>query len=401
MRAVRRTERLFRIVGPLTLLAWLVWPACSSSEVTGDNKGAAAAAGAGGGGTTGTGTGTAHVSGSDFQLSMDARANDNLDAYSGPTEDANCGLVDFVLDRTPAPVILAQDRSYSMSQNVRSPGTGTKWDNVTAAVREVVRQTNASVSWGLKFFPNDKACQVSVGPEIPPSLMNADPIIAALDAIKAVRTPGNLTDGTPTHKVLDDLGKYLGGMGAVNKYIVLATDGEPSCAGDSPGSSNYEQARAAARAVAAAGIKIAAVGISFGAGLVFPGTVEENSGLGFLNYVAELGGMPANNPGNPYLKYYPVEDTAELVKAFNSIAEQVYSCTFKLPKPPPWKDDVAVKLDGVKVPRDATDGWEYDDDAMTSLTLHGTYCDRIKDSHNSATKVDVKIIMGCPGQIIP
>lgn len=382
---------------PVMVLVWHV--GCSSKvlspvgtvEMTGGSTGIAGTSdGQGAGGST---------SGPSVTL-PDATIPVFNDAYTGPTEDANCGLVDFVLDKTPAPVILAQDRSYSMSQTVRSPGTGSKWDNVRAAVQEVVRKTNQSVAWGLKFFPNDKACQVSLGPEIAPTLMNADPIINALNAVKSERTPGNLTDGTPTHKLLNDLREYLVKHGAVNKYIVLATDGDPSCAGDKPSSSNYEEARAAARAVVQAGIKIAVVGISFGVGVVFPET-EPDSGLGFLNYVAELGGMPANNPNNPFMKYYPAEDTEGLVKAFQAIADQVYSCTFKLPKSPPHKDDVAVKLDGNKVLRDANSGWDYDNGDYTSLTLHGSACDKIKSGSHTASKVDVKIIMGCPGVVIP
>lgn len=383
----------------LPFIALVLSIGCSGKVLSPEGMGGAAGNQTTTGGTTGE-NGTGGTINDPGLILPDATIPVFYDAYTGPTEDANCGLADFVLDRTPAPVILAQDRSYSMSQTVRAPGTGSKWDNVRDAVQEVVRQTNASVAWGLKLFPNEKACQVAVGPEIAPTLMNADPIIQRLDSIKSERTAGNLTDGTPTHKLLNDLRDYLGKHGAVNKYIVLATDGDPSCAGDKPSASNYEEARAAARAVVQAGIKIAVVGISFGVGVVYQNEPPD-SGLGFLNYVAELGGMPANNPDNPYMKYYPAENTDELVKAFRAIAEQVYSCTFKLPKVPPHKDDVAVKLDGVKLSHDANSGWEYDDDTLTSLTLHGSPCDKIKDSNNTSTKVDVKIILGCPGIVIP
>lgn len=322
------------------------------------------------------------------------------DAYKGPMEDVNCSIMDFVLDRAPAPLVLAQDRSYSMSQPVKGPGIGPKWDNVRAAIQEVVQQTNTNVAWGLKLFPNEKACQVSVGPEIAPRLMNADPIIQRLDSIKSERTTGNLTDGTPTHKLLNDLREYLVKLGAVNKYIVLVTDGEPSCASDKPTASNYEEARAAARAVVQVGIKIAVVGISISLGVGYENE-SQDSALVFLNYVAELGGMPANNPDNPNIKYYPAENTNEMVKTFLAITEQVYSCTFRLPKVPPHKNDVAVKLDGIKVSHDANHGWEYDDDTLTSLTLHGSTCEKIKDMYSTVTKVDVKIFLGCPGVVIP
>src|SRR6187402_159111 len=42
----------------------------------------------------------------------------------GPTEDANCGLQNFALDRRPAIVVLLQDRSTSMRNTINSV---TRW----------------------------------------------------------------------------------------------------------------------------------------------------------------------------------------------------------------------------------------------------------------------------------
>ena len=65
---------------------------------------------------------------------------------------------------------------------------------------------------------------------------------------------------------------------------------------------------------------------------------------------------------------------------------------------PPSPDDVAVKIDGVKVPRDKThaEGWDYDAD-LANVVVYGQSCEQLKGA--GATS-NVQIIFGCPGIII-
>ena len=46
---------------------------------------------------------------------------------------------------------------------------------------------------------------------------------------------------------------------------------------------------------------------------------------------------------------------------------------------PPSPDDVAVKIDGVKVPRDKAhgEGWDYDAD-MSNVVIYGQACEQLK-----------------------
>src|SRR5262245_29465809 len=85
----------------------LLAAACTANVVAPTVAGAAGSGGtaspaAGRGGSTTTGIGGFPV--------IDAGAHGG----SGPTEDANCGLQNFALDRRPAIVLLLQDRSTSM-----------------------------------------------------------------------------------------------------------------------------------------------------------------------------------------------------------------------------------------------------------------------------------------------
>jgi len=51
------------------------------------------------------------------------------------------------------------------------------------------------------------------------------------------------------------------------------------------------------------------------------------------------------------------------------------NCTFTLRCPPVGDfTGLAVSIDGVAIPRDPSTGWEYGDDTMSSVILHGPAC---------------------------
>ena len=104
------------------------------------------------------------------------------------------------------------------------------------------------------------------------------------------------------------------------------------------------------------GIKVPVIGIAFST-TWDPTDLKDNEVT--LNEMAKAGGMP--RPMDP--AYYAANSSAELAAAFAQITGVVISCTFDLKgMKPPSPDDVAVKIDGVKVPRDKThgEGWDYD-----------------------------------------
>ena len=320
---------------------------------------------------------------------------------SGPTEDANCGLQNFSLDRRPAIVVLLQDRSTSMRNTL--DGGKTRWATVVDAVKPVLQQTQAGISWGFKLFPDGKICGVTAGVNIAPALNNAGPITSALDAIKVEANLSDnlgLWDGTPVGPALRQTALYLASLPSdKQKYIVLATDGQPTCAGadpllggGKPDDEDLPSGPAAIAEVAAMGIKVPVVGISFSK-TWDPAKLKDNEIT--LNDMAKAGGMP--RPTDP--AYYGANSSTELTSAFAQITGIVISCTFDLKgMTPPSPDDVAVKIDGVKVPRDKMhgEGWDYDGN-MANVVVYGQACEQLKGIGASN---NVQIIFGCPGIII-
>jgi len=381
-------------------LAMTALLAASCANVVAPTASGPGAAGAGNGsgaaGTTGSGAGGGTTTGlGGFNVSDAGRSE------AGPTEDANCGLQNFALDRRPAVVVLLQDRSTSM-RNTLSSGL-TRWATLVEAVKPVLQQTQAGISWGFKFFPDSKICGVNAGVNIEPALNNAAPITARLDSIQVVQNSADnngLWDGTPVAPALRQTAQYLASLPTdKQKYILLATDGQPTCAGGDPllgggdpDTDDRPSGPAAVAEVAAMGIKVPVVGIAFSK-TWDPAKLKDNEIT--LNDMAKAGGMP--RPTDP--AYYGASSSAELAAAFAQITGILISCTFDLKgMKPPSPDDVAVKIDGVKVPRDKAhnEGWDYDAD-MSNVVVYGQACEQLKGV--GATN-NVQIIFGCPGIII-
>ena len=122
--------------------------------------------GEGGGGSTGVGG-----------FSFDASAD-------GP---ATCGLQSFDLKRKPAEILLVLDRSKSMIEDTVADGVTKKWDAALPALKQVIMDTDTSVSWGLKVFPEGEgdaciATSVTNNVVVPMAAMNAANVVAGINA---------------------------------------------------------------------------------------------------------------------------------------------------------------------------------------------------------------------------
>ena len=103
-------------------------------------------------------------------------------------------------------------------------------------LNEVITQTNADVSWDLKTFPEGEGSECiaasvtdKIDVEIAP--MNGKKVT---DQITLTTDKGN---GTPTGDAIKQAVAYFDKLKATDpnpKYILLATDGEPSCPEGSP-----------------------------------------------------------------------------------------------------------------------------------------------------------------------
>src|SRR5947199_112552 len=79
---------------------------------------------------------------------------------SGHDGGTSCGSIERPSSNRLPDVLLLQDASGSMNNDINdlSCATGgcgptSKWSLMTAAIKQVVTETETQVNWGLKFFP--------------------------------------------------------------------------------------------------------------------------------------------------------------------------------------------------------------------------------------------------------
>src|SRR4029077_16657292 len=131
-----------------------------------------------------------------------------------------------------AEVLLLLDRSASMADPPDGATDPTpKWNLVVPAVNQVITDSDSALSWALKVFPEGTGSECVAGNvtskiDVPMAPMNAAAGVAGGNA-----TP-DTGNGPPSGDAVNAAVEYLKNLPDTNpKYILLATDGEPSCAG--------------------------------------------------------------------------------------------------------------------------------------------------------------------------
>jgi hypothetical protein len=381
-----------RVCALIPLLAALptVWGCAGTKPVQSSaGEGGNGALGSGNGGSgSGLGTGGNAATGAGGGISTTGGGGD-----VGPTTDAgtpNCGLQQFQPTPKNADILLVLDRSASMQDPINSSSSTSKWTVVVPTLNNVVNATDTSVLWGMKSFPEGSGSECVAGSVS----SNIDVTVAATDAIAVTAAITATTpdgNGTPTGDAINAAVAYLKTLTDTNpKYILLATDGEPSCAAI-PSSESTTAARpyavTAVTNAKTAGFPTFVIGI---------GTT--NSDTTTLNQLADAGGEVPAGATNPLAShFYLASDMSTLTAALGSITGQISSCLFPLKMAPPVLNDstkvgVYVGAGMTRIPYDATDGWNYTDTSDSAVEVQGSWCDMIQAAGAGA----VQIIFGCP-----
>jgi len=312
-----------------------------------------------------------------------------------------CGLQTFDVNRKPVEIFVVLDRSASMDDGLNdsasvSATNPSKWSQLVPALTATIAQADPTVSWGLKAFPEKGGGSCSndtVTNKIDLQITAGDKSQLAT-TIMGVMDNG---DGTPTAAAIGIATNYLKQLSMTDdsrKYILLATDGEPSCAGQAGSlSSNSTTARtdavAAVTAAANAGFHTFVVGVA---------TTKANDQM-TLNDLAVAGLEPSSDTRPGATRFFLASNQQQLTTTLEGIVNPVASnCVFPLSSPPPVPENIAVKVNGMKTPQDTghTAGWDYTDPSYTAVQVYGSFCDTIKNNGNS-----VEIVFGCPGVNIP
>jgi hypothetical protein len=381
------------VAGVIAASLLLTW-ACSASSPAPSGSG-----GSGGSGGSSAGSGGTIIPGSGGSGGSGGTAGTGVIKPPDPVDTAgaggeNCGLVHFDLERRAPQVLLLLDRSASMQDPPDGASDGvTKWEHIQPAVLDIIAATSTTVSWAFKVFPEGEGSECvegSVTDDVPVEFADSDDVLALQAKADEVRAAVMATtdegNGTPTGDAVAASAAYLSTLTSTNrKFILLATDGEPSCAGTTEG---QEEARPyATNAVTTA------QGQGFDTFVVGVATTKESATIA-LNDMAMAGGQPVPNTNPLATKFYLGNNQAELAAALNAITVVVADCQFPLTAPPPDPLNVGVSVSADKVPPDlqSQNGWNYTDNTNTVIEVYGEWCEQIKAS--GANRVN--IVYGCP-----
>jgi hypothetical protein len=310
-------------------------------------------------------------------------------------QNGECAQVTFQTDRRPTEVLLLLDRSGSMVDHEISPGV-TRWVGVVNGVKPAVTAVDSKVDWGMKTFPEstgNECLPSSVTPAIDVQIapLNAAAVNAAIDTTQPTG------DGTPTGDAVMQAAAYLASRQNNNqKIILLATDGQPSCA-DLNSASPKDSTRARDWAVQQVTAAATAGFPTFVLGVLDP--APSSSTLDTLNRMARAGGRPAGGGTNPLANaFYLATNTDELTQALGAITGSIASCEFPFDTAPPDPTNIAVKVNGQRVPEDPAlaEGWAYTDATHRGVKVYGTWCAQIQALADN----QIDFIFGCPGQPI-
>jgi hypothetical protein len=295
----------------------------------------------------------------------------------GITGNMNCAAYPQYLQHLRPDLLIVLDTSASMNDADDGSCTGdcgpkSKWAAAVAAIDVVVgTMPPPAVNWGLKLLNTaGDACDAG-GIDVPVTLQTQGAIpnaLASRSTPPGLASPGN----TPARAAIDVAAAHLAGRDpGGRRIIVLVTGSVPDC---KPGASDLlaSDADGAVQAItdaAAARIETLVAGVGTAGG---PADVT-------LARMAVAGGLARAAPPT----YVPVAGSSDLVNALNDLVTQSATCVFAVPDPPNADTDRAhISLqfafsDGAGQPivQDAQNGWDYTDDSMRGIQLHGSACD--------------------------
>jgi len=320
------------------------------------------------GGSTGGGT-TAGSTGA---------APDAGDSNGGANPE-NCE--EFVARPMPTTpdMLIVLDRSGSMKTigGLLGPAVN-RWDPSVTAVKSITASLDDKIRFGLMLFPGKGDACVAGKVDVPIDLNAGDQIATLLNATQ----PGG---GTPTGETLKVAQAVLDARTSgpdtkpSPKFVLLVTDGQPTCPNAKGGTILSTPAQLAQDKQ----LTITAIESLFtkSATKTYVIGYDAASDANLASALTEF--AKAGKTDN----YRAVEDEASLLAELQKIAGEIVSCTYNLDTEPKNPGFVLVQLDGKQLNLDQADGWSI---VGTAVTVQGQACKTLQDGKDHTLSVKVK-----------
>lgn len=304
-----------------------------------------------------------------------------------PAGDAGCEetfrRLPFV--RQTAKVILALDRSASMFE--QQLGAVKRIVAVQSALIPLLETFDRVIDFGYEAFPAPAAtcgsgcCAGAV--EVHPNVGAAEDIAPRLRCLDGAGCDERSKD-SPAHEALARCRDYydVATAGSAERYVLLITDGEPSCAAVEASFDPCLAAQANALELAGKGVATFVLGLG-----------GELEGSACLAGIAKSGTRRGGRPSPTF--YNVVSDERQMENALRSTfaALATQTCVLRLDSTPPpsYLGRVVVLIDGNPIPTDPVRGWSYDSWSPRYLNVHGEWCDKLKQRGDEA-EVEVRLL---------
>jgi hypothetical protein len=243
-----------------------------------------------------------------------------------------------------------------------------KWTPTVEAFKQLTRQHQAQLSFGLTIFPGVGANATGTdlcapGSElVAPATQSATAIAQALDATHP-------TGATPTEAALSGVlerAQARAAAPAPPRYALLVTDGQSTCP-NARGNTINPEALALDHALTLQALDALRAAHIATYVFAYEASIDPSLASALKEYAMHGG------TGD----YRPVRDAAGLVAQFASIAAAWTECSYQLEARPSDPEQLLVTLDRQRIDMDAVDGWSLD--GTLNLTLHGRSCTKLQD----------------------
>jgi hypothetical protein len=377
--------------------------ACSADSDPSGRGGAGATSGSGSGNGGGGGAGGAYNNPDINNPTPMGGASGMGLAGVGGGNSGVCEVIRANADPQIPDMMIVLDRSGSMSE-------GRRWQPSVSAIKSVIQQLQSQIAFGLAMFPAPPAdpsmvvndtlqCFSAPDPQMcldmidlqacapggiitPIAIDNADEISQVLDQTMPA-------GGTPTPETLQTLVTEFANQSVDPdaippvKYILLVTDGQPTCPvgeGMDVTPEDVNASNAAVDALTAAGVRTYVIG--------YDTNTPGNEALAMV-----LDGF-AQRGGTGDTQHRPVEDEASLLAVLQSIASELVSCTYVLDNPPRDPAYVRVLLDGTQINLDDPNGWKLTGDR--TVEVQGNACAQLRSTGEHYIEVSVECSIVAP-----
>jgi hypothetical protein len=303
------------------------------------------------------------VGNSDFPDFLDS------DGLQPPDDSASCVKLDVEFDRVPPLVLLLIDQSSSMNDDFDGDS---RWDTLRDTLLDrdssLLSKLQNEIRFGMVLYSSRNG---STGNFACPLLEKVEIKLGNFDDMRHLLDGADPVDDTPTAESVVAVTAELEAItDPGEKYLILATDGEPDTCED-PDAQNAQS-----RANVAKAASIAAVTAAFDKGITTRViSVGDEVGADHLKALAVAG-----SGGDQTAEAFTALSTTALEQAFSSIIGEARSCDFQLEGTVKAADAArgTVTLDGQALVFGDADGWVMPDE--TTVRVQGAACATLQSS---------------------